>query len=511
MNANQLLLYRLAELMLTHEEHVLPVDMLFDDEQIGEFVKSIQIDSPYQQLLMEGVLTETVKDGMLYVSFTVEGYFHFVLGEVLHVRSNNQPIGYLLDIAQTNRLTGLHEGISHALVRKGAEGQFDPVMQFVDAGLPFSTIGIVPLAMAFLTTEAAGLIEQLLKNESEHDYSVLGSVLDFLSNNNKHATVEGVWNQLLPRFGDFEFSRMPFMKAQMCVRAFGYKEESDVEEIAGRIVEVGTTFFSAFQAVEQSALQVDLYNILVSKGLLATANRFAEIFGIYRQSVDVLVSNYYNILYPLLELGKFEVAEAVYLKCESANSSNGFFLNWSGWIYQSWYELKSNDQQHLEKGLELYRRSTALIDQEFGKYSLTKYQNLENLGYTYTLINDHTTGLKYLDEAIGIVSKSYPTEITYYLGNLYEMKANALAELGQFDDALAAIDRSDRCKLLQVGAETSEMSWNYHTRAKILLKIGDKAAAKEALRKALDIREYELGVENEITITTREEFEAIVL
>jgi hypothetical protein len=45
MTANQLLLYRLAELMLEHEQHVLPVDLLFDDAQIGDFVKSILLTS----------------------------------------------------------------------------------------------------------------------------------------------------------------------------------------------------------------------------------------------------------------------------------------------------------------------------------------------------------------------------------------------------------------------------------------------------------------------------------
>jgi hypothetical protein len=70
MTSNQLLLYRIAELMLEHELHILPVDLLFDDSQIGDFVKSIQIDSPYQQMLLEGVLTESVREEKLFVSFT---------------------------------------------------------------------------------------------------------------------------------------------------------------------------------------------------------------------------------------------------------------------------------------------------------------------------------------------------------------------------------------------------------------------------------------------------------
>jgi tetratricopeptide (TPR) repeat protein len=249
--------------------------------------------------------------------------------------------------------------------------------------------------------------------------------------------------------------------------------------------------------------------MLVDKGMLPAAYRFAMRFGIYEFDSRELVRNYYNILYPLLELGKFTKAERIYLRCEPDHRSDGFFLNWSGWIYQSWYELKSDDQVHLEKGLELYQKSSALIDHEYGKYSIRKYQNLENLGYTYNLIGQYDTGFSYLDTAIGILTKSYRTDIVYNLGNLYEMKANALAEVQRHEEALSYMDKADQCKLLQVGPETSEMAWNYQTRAKILAAMGRKAEAKEALKKALDIRVAELGDENQITIDTKEEYDAL--
>ena len=89
MTNNHLLIYRLAELMLEKQQHILPLDDLFEDEQIGSFVRSIQIDSPYQQLIFEGVLTETIKEERIMVTFTVEGYFHYVLGEVM-VSTQNQ-------------------------------------------------------------------------------------------------------------------------------------------------------------------------------------------------------------------------------------------------------------------------------------------------------------------------------------------------------------------------------------------------------------------------------------
>ena len=95
MTNNHLLLYRLTELMLMKNKHILELDDLFEDDEIGEYVRSIQIDSPYQQMLLDGVLTESVIDEKLCVSFTVEGYFHHLLGEVIYDRLNGNSSNYL--------------------------------------------------------------------------------------------------------------------------------------------------------------------------------------------------------------------------------------------------------------------------------------------------------------------------------------------------------------------------------------------------------------------------------
>ena len=98
MTNNHFLLYRLTELMLMKNKHILELDDLFEDEKIGDFVKSIQIDSPYQQMLLAGVLTESVINEKLCVSFTVEGYFHHLLGEVIYDRLNGEFIKLSLSI-----------------------------------------------------------------------------------------------------------------------------------------------------------------------------------------------------------------------------------------------------------------------------------------------------------------------------------------------------------------------------------------------------------------------------
>ena len=124
MTSNHLFLYRLAELMLEHEQHILPVDLLFDDNQIGDFVKSIQIDSPYQQLLLEGVITESVREEKLVVSFTVEGFFHYVLGEVIYHRTEELGADALKHIVEENKLNGAKEGVEQCLIRLSSEKYF---------------------------------------------------------------------------------------------------------------------------------------------------------------------------------------------------------------------------------------------------------------------------------------------------------------------------------------------------------------------------------------------------
>ena len=116
MTYNHQILFHIAELMLERQRHILPVDDLFEDDQIGDFVKSIQIDSPYQQMSIEGVLTESVKDEKLHVSFTVEGYFHHLLGEVIYTLSKGKNAEFLIQLLLSNKLNGIKEGIEQCLI-----------------------------------------------------------------------------------------------------------------------------------------------------------------------------------------------------------------------------------------------------------------------------------------------------------------------------------------------------------------------------------------------------------
>ncbi len=512
MTSNHILLYRLAELMLEHEQHVLPVDLLFDDEQIGDFVKSIQIDSPYQQMLLVGMLTESQKDEKLYVSFTVEGYFHFILGEVIYNKVAEKQNSYLFELIQFNQLIGLHEGLSNCLLLEVSNGKYESLLSLINITSYNQNICIKPLAVIFLVGDINLVLDYLIKIDSEQNYSLILKVLNYLNENNKHAGIEKFWKIFSIKINQADILKSAYHKANLLIKWMLYNSDQKLVEFIIQSISNNTNIdFQNSTLSEKQLLFIELNNVLVSKGLLKEAFEFSTSISLYKYPEHLLADNYYNVIYPLLELGEFKQAELIYQKCLPYNQHNGYFINWSGWIYQTWYELKSNDTNHLEKGIELYQRATNLIESDFGKYSIHKYQNLENLGYAFALKGEYEKSCHYLDQAILIIQKSYQTDTTYLLGNPYEMKAVSLNFLGKYEEALQYSFKSDKCKLLQISEDSPEMAWNYYDKSKIYLNMGNKEEAKQSLQKALTIREVSLGKDNILTIQTRKEFEELYL
>ena len=144
-----------------------------------DFVKSIQIDSPYQQMLLEGVLTEKVRHEKLFVSFTVEGYFHFVLGEVIYKRTQGLGADTLKQIVVENKLNGAKEGVEQCLIRDVQKDDLTRLMWLIDESDLALELAVLPLAMAFISIEIKYVLRNLLISPSYNDLILLEKVCLF--------------------------------------------------------------------------------------------------------------------------------------------------------------------------------------------------------------------------------------------------------------------------------------------------------------------------------------------
>ena len=229
MTDNHLLLYRIAELMFEHEQHILPVDILFDDKQIGDFVKSIQIDSPYQQMLLEGVLTESLRDEKLFVSYTVEGYFHYLLGEVLWELNRINSKFNIIELSQTNKTNGLKEGITQLLEKQVFEGDISLLLYCIDFGLEPADYCAIPLANAFLlfnnedrnnssgNSNIETLIQKLLEEHSKNDFNVILDAIFYLEKKQKNKCLFEIFECICEMETDFSIDLI-----NIFIRGFNY-------------------------------------------------------------------------------------------------------------------------------------------------------------------------------------------------------------------------------------------------------------------------------------------------
>jgi hypothetical protein len=69
-------------------------------------------------MLLEEVLTESVRDEKLFVSFTVEGYFHFVIVDVILNQSKEKDHTYFIELLRSNQLNGVKEFVEQCLIHK---------------------------------------------------------------------------------------------------------------------------------------------------------------------------------------------------------------------------------------------------------------------------------------------------------------------------------------------------------------------------------------------------------
>jgi hypothetical protein len=192
--------------MLEQQQHILAVDDLFDTEIIADFVKSIQIDSPYQQMLLEGVLTESVRDEKLFVSFTVEGYFHFVLGDVIFDQSRDKDHTYLISFLEGNNLNGVKEGVEQCLINEVNIGKLERLVALIDTGGVAESVARFPLVHAFMKNKVEDVFQTLIENPSASDWNVIKHVRGILLANQKQQVVdqfEAQLSALAARLGGF--------------------------------------------------------------------------------------------------------------------------------------------------------------------------------------------------------------------------------------------------------------------------------------------------------------------
>jgi tetratricopeptide (TPR) repeat protein len=448
MTGNHLLLYRLAELMFEKEQHVLSVDDLFDDTQIGDFVKSIQIDSPYQQLLFEGVLTESVKEEKLYVSFTVEGYFHYVLGEVVYTFSYDKDAEFLIQLLLSNNLNGLKEGIEQCLIRDVNLQEIERLRDLIDTGGYYLEICIRPLLHFMKIYGVDTTLDKILENPTDNDWKAFLQLSRLMDELVLLETKE-IFLKDLMRYNSFNSKEAIWMAIKSC-------EIFIIEEVKVILEKINI----CFDLIENDS------DILFALGeVYEQIGDLDQAFKIYHKGLDIELKIFGN-------------------KHPNVGNSYGYI----GSIYQK----KGDFKQAIlfkQKGLEIQKKSLG-IDHSYVAISNS------NIGSVWLEMEDYNRAIKSFQKCLEVQLKNLGTEhpntsISYSnIGLVWGL-------LGDHEKSLEFSQKSLNICLKLYGPEHREIATNYNNIGIIWNNIGNFEKSLEFYHKCLDIQLRTIGSDYE--------------
>ena len=500
MTSNHLLLYRLAELMLEHEQHILTVDFLFDDEQIGDFVKSIQIDSPYQQMLYEGVLTESVREEKLFVSFTVEGYFHYVLGEVIYNQTKGKSPKSLKQIVEENKLNGAKEGVEQCLIRDVQKRDLKRLMWMIDEGGKILDICSIPLASAFLVIKGTAkseeeklqlqhkqvkvVFKQLFEEATDNDISVLDNTIDFLESAQQNKIVEIIYLYI-----NETVKPNNLKKAIIYLKSIQYVLKDKREEKLNIILQ------KEFEA-DDSELLILFYNEIAlqfdfiskyDKAIEYYDNTLAIELKVYRQYHPSIATSYNNLGLVYYRKGDYDKAIgyhekslAIRLKIHGEqHTSIGNSYNNLGLGYYGKGEYK--------KAIEYYEKTLAIDLKVHGDQHSSTGITYNNLGCAFLEIGENDKAIEYHEKSLAIRLKVHGVEHPS-TGESYDNLGSAFWEKDEYDKSIDYHEKSLAIRLKVHGEEHPSTGYSYNNLGCVFLEIGKNDKAIEYHEKSLVIR-----------------------
>ena len=374
MSPKETLLYRLTELMFEKQQPFLLLDELYEDVIISPFVRNIQIDSPFQQLVFEGVLSQYNHQNEIVVSFTVEAYFHHLLAKVLQKDERYQTAESLINLIRVNTLVGLKDGISNLLSFDVEIGVSNRLVDFIDICSDVTILEIICLMPFINSIQIKGIeksFKKLFLKNSKNDWILIQRVsqkLFFLESHN-------IRNELTEYLINLKIEN----------------NENYLEIITAGVSELENKKMLSYLG------SLELMNLSFnSKIHFNIANCYEKIYD------NEKAMFYYQKSFDLRNLEDLEFESMLYQKI--------------GWVY-----CNLND---FEKALFFNKKSLKIRKTLFGEIHELVAHSYNDLGLVFDGIGKYYLGIECIKKAILILSKKLGGNIidigtSYYnLGNI---------------------------------------------------------------------------------------------
>lgn len=451
------IIYKICALMIESEKAQIIIDDLYEDEEISPFIRNIQIDSPFQELIFSGVISVVNKENELYICFSVEGYFHFAMSRYLYSLDPNGNIFNIVDKLYSNNLKGINDAIAFYLEIFIQKGINDFLPKFIDKYTKWTGASAKALAQDIIIN-GVGLTETILKEQSDSDIVVLTKVMEY-----------------------FEYINKPIPAQQLAISILHLLSPKTINEY-GLISE-------CIKYVNQEDLE-----------------QFYDSYILFTKETHQLTDGFIKISYKIgVNLGKEilkytykDKALAIYNYNYKITQRNEKFIKENLWLLGLIGQLKKSMGNTIDAIIDYQKAIDGLFEQN---EAFAAAQNLLRLSEIYKQENK-------LSEALSIAIKSLDI-IKSENGLVHLVTATAMSYIGSIhiyrEDWILAeeyVKTSMTIREKLMGGNSTKVCINYVNYAAVLSNTGQTEEAENYLNKALAIRIEKFGDQHQDVAST---------
>jgi tetratricopeptide (TPR) repeat protein len=451
------IIYKICALMIESEKAQIIIDDLYEDEEISPFIRNIQIDSPFQELIFSGVISVVNKENELFISFSVEGYFHFAMSRYLYSLDPNGNIFNIVDKLYSNNLKGINDAIAFYLEIFIQKGINDFLPKFIDTYPKWTGASAKALAQDIIIN-GVGLTETILKEQSDSDIVVLTKVMEY-----------------------FEYINKPIPAQQLAISILHLLSPKTINEY-GLISE-------CIKYVNQEDLE-----------------QFYDSYILFTKETHQLTDGFIKISYKIgVNLGKEilkytykDKALAIYNYNYKITQRNEKFIKENLWLLGLIGQLKKSMGNTIDAIIDYQKAIDGLFEQN---EAFAAAQNLLRLSEIYKQENK-------LSEALSIAIKSLDI-IKSENGLVHLVTATAMSYIGSIhiyrEDWILAeeyVKTSMTIREKLMGGNSTKVCINYVNYAAVLSNTGQTEEAENYLNKALAIRIEKFGDQHQDVAST---------
>ena len=504
MKENELLLLRLVELMFEKEQTFLLIDELYEDEIIGTYIRNIQIDSPYQQLLFEGVISQFLQGEELVVNITVENYFHHLLGLILQKDDRYQSSESLIQLVQSNNLKGVKEGVSNLLGFDVELGNFNRITQLIDLSEgdeDILEICVLPLVNSLMIHGVEKLAKVLLEKPTMNDWLVMLEIDSKLNELESHILRKDFLEEVIPH------------------NQFQTKEEVllGLRSIALFDKDEALMYFSKIDK-NSDFIQDDMYLSLQLGICEKNFGNYDKALDLFEKRLLIHIKNYGeedpivaniiswigNIWYAKRNYDKsleyYEKSIAIYLNTIGENNLD---VNWNNFIWGTYngIGLVWKSKGDYNKALEYYEKCLVNGLKTIGENHSNIAAVYKNIASVWKLKGSFEKSLEYYDKSLKIQLK-INSEINSSVADIYTEIGSMWESKGNYDKSLEYYEKSIAIYLKTTGENHSPVALTYHNMGSVWKSKSDFDKSLNYYDKSLNINLKIIGENNSSVATT---------